>query len=146
MQVQPYLFFNGRCEEALKFYGEKLGAQVLFQMRFSDAPPNPQQPIRPGTENKIMHSTIRIGSTELMASDGNCDDTPGSGTHTGYGLSITVDDPLQGEKTFNAMCEGGNVVMPWQATFWSTGFGMVVDKFGVMWMVTNPHEGDKHAS
>jgi len=62
MQVQPYLFFNGRCEEALKFYGEKLGAQVLFQMRFSDAPPNPQQPIRPGTENKIMHSTIRIGS------------------------------------------------------------------------------------
>jgi PhnB protein len=115
-------------------------------MRFRDAPPNPQQPIRPGTEDKIMHASVKIGATELMASDGNCDDTPGSGTHTGYGLSITVDDPSQGEKTFNAICEGGNVVMPWQATFWSTGFGMVVDKFGVMWMVTNPHEGDKHAS
>ena len=72
MQVQPYVFFNGRCEEAMKFYGEKLGAEVLFQMRFKDAPPAAGQAMPPGNEEKIMHTTFRIGSTELMGSDGDC--------------------------------------------------------------------------
>ena len=89
MLVQPYLFLNGRCEEALKFYGDKLGAQVVLQMRFKDAPPNAERPVKPGTEDKIMHATLRIGTTELMASDGDCD---ASGSkHSGYSLSLTAD-------------------------------------------------------
>jgi PhnB protein len=138
MLVQPYLFLNGRCEEALKFYGDKLGAQVVLQMRFKDAPPNAERPVKPGTEDKIMHATLRIGTTELMASDGDCD---ASGSkHSGYSLSLTADDAASGEKLFNALSDGGQVMLPWQATFWSKGFGMLVDRFGVMWMVTIPHD------
>lgn len=139
MLVQPYLFFNGRCEEALRFYGDKVGAQVLFQMRFKDAPPNQERPIRPGTEEKIMHTTFRIGTTELMASDGDCDAS--ASKHSGYALSLTADDAAAGEKLFNALSDGGQVMLPWQQTFWSKGFGMLTDRFGVMWMVTIPHEG-----
>ncbi|GAB2887053.1 VOC family protein [Paraburkholderia jirisanensis] len=143
MLVQPYLFFNGRCEEALRFYSDKVGAQVLLQMRFKDAPPNPERPITPGTEEKIMHTTLRIGSTELMASDGNCDTS--AGPHSGYALSLTADDAASGEKLFNALSDGGQITLPWQQTFWSKGFGMLIDRFGVMWMVTIPHETDAGA-
>ncbi len=139
MQVQPYVFFNGRCEEAMKFYGEKLGAEVLFQMRFKDAPPAAGQAMPPGNEEKIMHTTFRIGSTELMGSDGDCNSA--SPRAAGFSLSLTADDVPSAEKYFNALAEGGSVTMPWQATFWSNGFGMVVDKFGVPWMVTVPHQG-----
>ncbi|HEY3598996.1 MAG TPA: VOC family protein [Paraburkholderia sp.] len=138
MLVQPYLFFNGRCEEALKFYGEKLGAEVLFQVPFKDAPPNPERPIKPGTEDKIMHATFRIGTTELMGSDGDCNTA--DNTHTGFSLSLTADDLASGEKLFNALADGGQVMMPWQATFWTQGFGMLVDRFGISWMVTIPHQ------
>ena len=138
MQVQPYVFFNGRCEEAMKFYGEKLGAEVLLQMRFKDAPPSTGQTMPPGNEEKIMHTTFRIGSTELMASDGECNSA--SPRPAGFSLSLTADDIPSAEKYFNALADGGNVMMPWQATFWSKGFGMVVDKFGIPWMVTVPHE------
>ena len=138
MQVQPYVFFNGRCEEALTFYREKLGAEVLFQMRFKDAPPSNEHPIAAGTEDKIMHATLRIGTTELMASDGDCkaQATP----YAGFSLSLTADDAASGEKLFNALADGGKITLPWQATFWSKGFGMVADRFGVHWMVTIPHE------
>ena len=139
MIVQPYLLFNGRCEEALSFYGEKLGAEVVFQMRFKDGPPNPDHPLKPGTEDKIMHTTFRIGTTELMGSDGDCD--AGDTTHTGFSLSLTADDVASGEKYFNALSDGGKVTMPWQETFWTKGFGMVVDRFGIAWMVTIPHQG-----
>ncbi|MGF6779050.1 VOC family protein [Paraburkholderia sp. GAS334] len=139
MQVQPYVFFNGRCEEAMKFYGEKLGAEVVFQMRFKDAPPSAAESVPPGNEEKIMHTTFRIGATELMASDGDC---KGEGPRpAGFSLSLTADDVPSAEKYFNALSDGGNVMMPWQATFWSKGFGMVVDRFGIPWMVTVPHEG-----
>jgi PhnB protein len=139
MQVQPYVFFNGRCEEAMKFYGEKLGAEVLLQMRFKDAPPSAGHTMPPGNEEKIMHTTFRIGATELMASDGDCNSA--APRPAGFSLSLTADDVPSAEKYFNALAEGGSVMMPWQATFWSNGFGMVVDKFGIPWMVTVPHQG-----
>jgi PhnB protein len=137
MLVQPYLFFNGRCAEALQFYREKLGADVLFQKFFREAPPNPERPIKPGTEDKIMHCTFRIGATELMGSDGDCE--PGNNTPSGFGLSLTGDDRASAERLFNALSDGGNVLMPWQPTFWTDGFGMVADRFGILWMVTSPH-------
>jgi PhnB protein len=135
MQIQPYLYFNGRCEEALAFYREKLGAEVLFQMRFKDAPP--EQPVSQNPE-KIMHATFRIGGSELMASDGDCNESELG--FKGFSLSIAADDVPSGEKLFNTLAEGGQVVMPWQKTFWSPGFGMLTDKFGVCWMVNVPQE------
>ncbi|RDK00485.1 VOC family protein [Paraburkholderia lacunae] len=138
MYVQPYVFFNGRCEEALKYYGEKLGAEVVCQMRYKEAPPDAQGQLRAGMEDKIMHASIKLGSTVWMASDGHCD--PNAGPMNGFSLSLTADDAASAEKYFNALAEGGRVTMPWQATFWSKGFGMVVDRFGLGWMVTVPED------
>ncbi|CAB3721491.1 hypothetical protein LMG24238_04939 [Paraburkholderia sediminicola] len=140
MYVQPYVFFNGRCEEALKYYTEKLGAEVLLLMRYKDAPPSPdpQNQPRPGLEEKIMHATIKLGSTNWMASDGHCD--PQAGPMNGFSLSLTADDAASAEKYFNALADGGQVMMPFQPTFWSKGFGMLVDRFGLAWMVTVPEE------
>jgi PhnB protein len=136
MQIQPYLFFNGRCEEALAFYREKLGAEVLYQVRFKDAAP--EHPVSANPE-KIMHASFRIGGSELMASDGDCNE---SGLEfKGFNLSIAADDVASGEKLFKTLAEGGQVTMPWQKTFWSPGFGMLTDKFGVHWMVNVPQEG-----
>jgi PhnB protein len=136
MEVQPYVFFNGRCEEALDFYREKLGAEVVFKMRYKEAPPDAANPPRPGLEEKIMHANVRMGSTTWMASDGNCD--PAANPMSGFSLSLTADDAASAEQYFNALVDGGQIVMPFQATFWSAGFGMVVDRFGLMWMVTVP--------
>ncbi|SIT40758.1 conserved hypothetical protein [Paraburkholderia ribeironis] len=138
MQVQPYVFFNGRCEEALDYYSAKLGAQVIFKMRYKEAPPDPQNPPRPGLEEKIMHASVRLGSSDWMASDGRCD--PAAPPMNGFSLSLTADDAASAEKYFSALADGGQVVMPFQATFWSKGFGMVVDRFGLTWMVTLPSE------
>ncbi|MDE1182827.1 VOC family protein [Paraburkholderia sp.] len=133
MIVQPYVFFSGRCEEALQYYTESLGAEVVFKMHFKDAPPDAERPVRPGTEDKVMHVQFRIGSTEVMASDGNCD--PSNDTHSGFSLALTADDAPSGERMFQALADGGQVMMPWQATFWTTGFGMLSDRFGIPWMV-----------
>ncbi|WP_454805216.1 VOC family protein [Paraburkholderia fungorum] len=138
MYVQPYVFFNGRCEEALKYYSEKLGAEVTFQMRYKEAPPEAQAQIPPGTGDKIMHAAIKLGSTVWMASDGRCD--PNAGSMNGFSLSLTVDDDASAEKCFNALADGGQVMMPLQPTFWSKRFGMVVDRFGLGWMVGIPEE------
>lgn len=136
MQVQPYVFFNGRCEEALEYYSAKLGAEVTFKMRYKEAPADAENQPRPGLEEKIMHANVRMGSTSWMASDGTCD--PAGNPMSGFALSLTADDAASAEKYFNALTEGGKVMMPFQATFWSKGFGMVVDRFGLMWMVTVP--------
>ncbi|WP_118183843.1 VOC family protein [Paraburkholderia phosphatilytica] len=140
MLVQPYLFFDGRCEEALAFYGKTVGAQVLFQMRYKDMPPDPNNPVNMELSDKIMHTSFRIGDTELMASDGQCDGKQAA--HCGYSLSLTADDLESAQKMFNALADGGKVTMPFAPTFWSKGFGMVADRFGVGWMVTVPHEGE----
>jgi PhnB protein len=133
MLVQPYLFFEGRCEEALKFYAEKLGAQSQMMMRYKEGPQeNNACTNRPEMAEKIMHASFRVGETELMASDGMCNGKP---NFQGVSLSLTVDDVAQAEQFFNALAEGGQVQMALTPTFFAKRFGMVADKFGLSWMV-----------
>ncbi|MCC8397534.1 VOC family protein [Paraburkholderia sp. MMS20-SJTR3] len=134
MEIQPYLFFNGRCEEAIAFYRAALGAQELMKLRMKDAPPNPAQPVPPEHADKIMHATLVVGTTHLLMSDGDCGEG-GKAVHAGFSLSVTVEDHAAGEKYFNALADGGQVMMPFQQTFWTSGFGMLTDRFGVPWMV-----------
>ena len=134
--VQPYLFFGGRCEEALDFYRQALGAEVEALMRFSDAP-EPHPGLAAGNENKVMHASFRIGETRLMASDGRCGGEP---TFEGFSLSITVADEAAAERVFNALSDGGKIEMPLSSTFWTSKFGMLEDKFGVGWMVSVEHK------
>ncbi|MEI9863086.1 MAG: VOC family protein [Limisphaerales bacterium] len=132
--VQPYLMFNGHCEEAIEFYRKALGAEVEFQMRFKESPePPPPGMVPPGFENKIMHCSFRIGTTTLMASDG-C--TAGQPKFEGFSLSITVPNEAEADRAFAALADGGKIGMPLGKTFWSPRFGMVQDRFGVSWMVS----------
>jgi PhnB protein len=133
--IQPYLFFNGRCEEAIEFYGAALGAEVLMLMRFKDSPEPASQPgmLPPGSENKVMHASIRIGESTIMASDGRCQ---GQLNFGGFSLSLTAPDVAEADRIFAALSEGGNVIMPLSKTFWSQKFGMLTDQFGVGWMIT----------
>ena len=137
MKVEPYLFFNGRCEEAMAFYKEAVGAEVTFQMRMNEAPdPPPPGAIPEGFGNKIMHANLRIGDTMLMVSDGNSNMQP---SFKGFSLSLGVADAAEAERKFTALQKGGGkVTMPMGKTFWSPAFGMLEDKFGVGWMVIVP--------
>ena len=133
MQVQPYLFFDGRCEEAIEFYRRVLRAEVTMLMRFKDSPEaHPPGMLAPGSENKIMHAAFTIGDSMLMASDGMCSGKP---ELKGVSLSLTANDEQQAEKYFDALSNGGQVQMPMTQTFFAKRFGMVADKFGVSWMV-----------
>jgi PhnB protein len=134
MQVQAYLIFNGRSDEALAFYERALGAKVLLLVRFKDAPPNPQHPADPALADKVMHASFQIGDSILMCSDGDCN--PGGGRHEGYSLSLDPATVEEGQKLFDALlADGGEIAMPFQKTFWALGFGMLKDRFGVHWMV-----------
>ena len=136
MGIQPYLFFGGRCEEALEFYRKALGAELVMQTRFNEAPE--KQPGLPECfQDKIMHATLRIGNTLLMASDGMCD---GKANFEGFSLSITVADEAEAERVFAALSEGGLVTMPLEKTFWAPKFGILQDRFGVGWMVSVMHK------
>jgi len=133
MQVQPYLFFDGRCEEALGFYQEALGAELVMLMRFKESPEPPKPGMAPpGSEDKVMHASFRIGDTDVMASDGNCHGKP---AFQGFSLAIQAATAADAEKKFNALAEGGQVQMPLAKTFFSEKFGMVADRFGVSWMI-----------
>jgi PhnB protein len=134
MNVQPYLMFDGRCEEALEFYKKALGAEVEMMMRFGEMP-GPCEPgmIPPGSENKIMHSSFRVGDATLMASDGNCKGQLKFGD--GITLTLTVKDAADAQRRFAALADGGQVQMPLTKTFFSPSFGQVADRFGVSWMV-----------
>lgn len=133
MQVQPYLSFDGRCEEAIEFYRRALGAEVTMLMRFRDCPePTPPGMIPPGSEDKVMHAALRIGTTTVMASDGRCTGQP---SFTGITLSLGVADVAEAERMFAALAEGGQVRMKLGRTFFAPAFGMVADRFGVGWMV-----------
>ena len=136
-KVEPYLFFGGRCAEALEFYRTAIGAEIIMSMRFSDSPePMPPGVLQPGFEDKVMHSSFRVGDTELMASDG-CDETS---TFSGFSLSLTVSTEAEADRAFDALADGGQVTMPLGKTFWSPRYGMLVDRFGVNWMVYVPGE------
>jgi PhnB protein len=133
MQIQPYLYFDGRCEEAIEFYRSTLGAEVAMLMRFKDSPePRPPGMLPPGAENKVMHSSFKIGDTTLLASDGRCGGKP---KFEGITLSLTVPDEAEAERRFAALAKGGQVQQPLVKTFFSPSFGMVADRFGVSWMV-----------
>ena len=136
MLVQAYLFFDGRCEEALGFYQRALGAELEMMMRFKEAPP-PSSPgmVPPGSEDKVMHASFRIGDTTVMASDGRCLGKP---SFQGFALSITAANEAQADRTFAALADGGEVQMPLGKTFFSPRFGMLTDRFGVSWMVVVP--------
>jgi PhnB protein len=136
MEIQPYLFFNGRCEEAVEFYRKALGAEVEMLMRYKECPDSPPPgTLPPGSENKVMHAALRIGGAVVMASDGNC---TGQTEFKGFSLSITVPDAATADRFFTALAEGGQVQMPLGKTFFSPRFGMVADRFGVGWMVIVP--------
>ena len=134
--VQPYLFFGGRCEEAIEFYRNALGAEVERVARFKDSP-EPQPGLPECFESKIMHATLRIGDTMLMASDGRCE---GEANFEGFSLSITVADEEEAARVFAALSKDGLVTMPLEKTFWAPKFGMLQDRFGVGWMVSVMHK------
>ena len=138
MDVNPYLMFNGRCEEAIEFYKSAVGATDAHLIRFSEAPPNAGPPgaQRPPAD-KIMHANFRIGETTILASDGEC----GGATHfDGFSLSINAASDTEAKKMFDALARGGQVRMPLGKTFWTSSFGMLTDKFGVGWMVSVEHK------
>ena len=139
--IQPYLFFNGRCEEAIEFYCKALGAEVEVVMRFKESPePHPPGLLSPGWESKIMHASLRVGAVALMASDG-C--SAGDTNFQGFSLSLSVEDGAEAGRVFAALSNGGKVKMPLGKTFWSPCFGMVEDRFGVGWMVMVPSPPEK---
>ena len=141
MQVQPYLFFEGRCEEALKFYESAIGARITALMRFKDAPPEPQQASQEGCgpsaadPEKIMHANLQIGDSQIMASDGM---SSGTAAFKGISLSINASSDAEADRIFAALSQGGQVQMPMDATFFASRFGVVADKFGVSWMIIVP--------
>ena len=132
MQVQPYLNFDGRCEEALEFYRTALGAEVAILMRFKDNPEPQPGMTSPGSENKVMHATLQVGGNTLMASDGRCTGKP---NFEGFSLSLRVQTEAQADRLFAALADGGRTELPLTKTFFSPRFGMVTDRFGVCWMV-----------
>jgi PhnB protein len=136
MQINPYLFYNSNCEAAFKFYEKALGAKIEVMLRNEEGPAEMQSP--PERKKNIMHGRISIDGQVLMASD-----APPDHFHKpqGFSVSLTIKDPLDAERKFKALSEGGSVNMPFAKTFFSKGFGMCVDQFGIPWMVNSPLEG-----
>jgi PhnB protein len=136
MQVSPYLHFNGNCEEAFKFYEKVLGAKIVMMLTHEGAPAD--MPTPPEWKKKIMHARISIDGEIIMGSD-----APPAHFHKpqGFSVSLSVADPAEAERKFTALCEGGSVHMPFGKTFFSKGFGMGADQFGIPWMVNCPLEG-----
>lgn len=135
MRVEPYLNFNGRCEEAIEFYKRALGAEVLMLLRFGENPDSVASGmVPPGGEQKILHATWRIGNSLVMGSDSECNGKP---SFAGISLSLTTADAAEAQRCFAALAEGGQVQMPLTKTFFSEAFGMVADRFGVSWMVVS---------
>ena len=135
MQVQPYLFFDGRCDEAIDFYKLALGAELMSLMRFRDAPdPDEHGPERPAGD-KVMHASLRVGDTTLLMSDG---DAGGSPKFDGFSLALNLRSEGDAERLFTALADRGRIQMPLARTFFAPRFGMVVDRFGISWMIYVP--------
>ncbi|MDD5036444.1 MAG: VOC family protein [Methylococcaceae bacterium] len=132
MHIEPYLFFDGRCEEAIEFYRSALGAEICMLMRYKESPEPPQCQLPPGNEDKVMHASFRIGDSTVMASDGRCLGQP---SFQGFSLALRVADVAEAERLFTLLADGGQVQMPLGKTFFSQSFGMVADRFGVSWMI-----------
>ncbi len=130
MHLQPYLFFDGRCDEAIDFYRKALGAEVQMLMRFNQNPNPAANP--PGAADKVMHAQVRVGDTVVLMSDGQCQ---GKGKFEGFALSVYAATEGEARKLFDALADGGKIQMPMNKTFFSPAFGMLTDRFGVAWMV-----------
>ena len=131
MRVSPYLRFNGHCQAAFEFYARCLGAKVETMQTFGASPMADQVPA--GRRNKVMHATLRIGDQVLMG----CDSTPEEfETPQGVSIALTIDDPKAADRAFAALAEGGTIEMPVQETFWATRFGMLIDRYGISWMIS----------
>ena len=139
MPIEPYLFFNGRCEEAIEFYRKAVGAEVVMLLRNKESPePPPPGMLPPGSENKVMHANLRIRGATLMASDGH---NSGQANFQGFSLSLAAKDDADAARLFGALSDGGQVQMPLTKTFFASSFGMVADRFGVPWMVIAEQKG-----
>jgi PhnB protein len=137
VNVNPYLMFNGRCEEALEFYKSAVGASDAHLIRFSEAPPDAGAPGQRPPPDKVMHASFRIGDSTILASDGECG---GTTRFDGFSLSVNAASDAEARKIFDALAKGGQVRMPLGKTFWTSSFGMLADKFGVGWMVSVEHK------
>lgn len=136
--LEPYLFFGGRCDEALAFYQAALGAEVEMRMRYQESPePPPPGMLPPDWGSKVMHASLRIGTCRVMVSDGCEAGTP----FAGFSLSLALPEVTEVDRVFHALAEGGRVTMPLSTTFWSPRFGMLVDRFGIGWMVSLRTQG-----
>lgn len=131
MQLNPYLFFNGQCEAAFKFYEQCLGGKITAMMTYAESPES-SMPVTPEWSNKIMHASLKIGDRELMGGDSPPDYAE---TAQGFSVSVNLTDPAEADRIFNALAENGTVKMPIQQTFWAARFGMLVDQFGTPWMI-----------
>lgn len=135
MQLQAYLFFEGRCEEAIEFYRRALGAEVQMLMHYKDNPEPPTGDCGDSMKQlaeKVMHASVKIGESMVLMSDGRCQHPP---EFKGFSLSLTVANEAEAQRVYNALVDGGQVQMPLGKTFFSPAFGMVTDRFGVGWMV-----------
>ncbi len=130
MQLNAHLSFNGQCETAFKFYAQCLGGKIAFMGTYAGTPMAEQVP--PEWRQKIVHASLTVGEQVLMG----CDTPPGQyDKPKGFSMTIGVKEPAEAERVFKALAKGGTVSMPMQKTFWSAGFGMLVDKFGIPWMI-----------
>lgn len=135
MLIQPYLFFTGNCEQAINFYARQLGGNIEVMMHYQDMPAEEQQKgLANSDPQAIMHARLVIGDNVIMASD-VCPEQPGKQAHQGYALSIHCENIDKARDLFTRLAEGGTITMPFQPTFWASGFGMLSDKFGVNWMI-----------
>lgn len=139
MQIQPYLFFDGHCDEAIAFYRQAIGAEVVMLMRYADGPDGSAQ-CPDGTQppaDKVMHACLQIGASQVLVSDGYSGGTP---TFDGFSLALTADDDAAAKRLFDALADGGQVQQPLMPTFFASSFGMLADRYGVSWMVLVPSE------
>jgi PhnB protein len=130
MRVEPYLYFNGRCEEAAAFYGRAIGAEVVVLTRFKDVPGSPAPA---GADDKVMHAVLRVGESTVLASDGQ---SQSKADFQGFSLALTVTKDSDAERLFKALADGGRVLFALMTTPFASRFGMVADRFGVLWTVT----------
>lgn len=131
-KIDPYLFLNGRADEAIAFYRDALGAELAMRMSFGESPEKSPMPLPPGWDQKVMHAALQVGDTQLMLSDADCAD---DAQFKGFRLSLNCDDEASARRAFDRLAAGGQVQMPLGKTFWSPLFGMLTDKFGIGWMV-----------
>lgn len=139
MLIQPYLYFDGQCEEAIEHYRKALDAEVLMMMRFRESPEGGGSGSPPG--DKIMHAALRIGETTIFASDGFATGKP---SFTGTRLSLSCSSDAEAARIFAALGRGGHVSQPLEKTFFASSFGMLEDRFGVPWMILVPRENQGH--